>query len=135
MKSTLTVGFNRQAIPSDESIPLTGYSNEPNRYHQTVGQEICITCVAISDCEDATVLMVGMDICTMNPYLYEVGRAQLSEATGVPVERIFMAATHPHFDSGAKNMCCRLIIRVHFAKRWRLWWIAMQRIFRVPAAI
>lgn len=90
------VGFNRQVVVPDESIPLTGYSNEPQRYHQQIGQDICATCVAISDNTDNTVLLIGMDICTLAPYFYEEGRSLVAAAVGVPDQQIYMAATHTH---------------------------------------
>lgn len=96
MASNLFVGFNRQVVTPDESIPITGYSNEPQRFHQSIGQDICATCIAISDSDDTTILMVGMDICTVPPYFHEVGRQMVADAVGVPQERIYMAATHTH---------------------------------------
>lgn len=96
MESQLFVGFNRQIVVPDEPIPLTGYSNEPQRFHKEIGQDICATCVAITDSDDTTVLMVGMDICTVAPYFHEEGRAKVAQAVGIPEERIYMAATHTH---------------------------------------
>ena len=95
MESKIFVGFNRQVVTPDESIPLTGDSNEPKRFHTSIGQDICATCIAISDSEN-TILMVGMDICTVPPYFHEVARQQVADAVGVPQEHIYMAATHTH---------------------------------------
>ena len=100
MESKILVGFNRQVVTPDESIPLTGYSNEPKRFHTSIGQDICATCIAISDSEDTTILMVGMDICTVPPYFHEVARQQVADAVGVPQEHIYMAATHTHAAPG-----------------------------------
>ena len=47
--SEFRVGYHRIAVEPTEPIPLTGYSNEPKRFHQEVAQEICATCVAVSD--------------------------------------------------------------------------------------
>ena len=100
MDSTLLVGFDRQVVTPDESIPLTGYSNEAQRFHKSIAQDICATCVAISDSDDTTVLMIGMDICTVPPYYHEVGRQKVADAVGIPQERIYMAATHTHAAPG-----------------------------------
>ena len=100
MDSKLFVGFNRQTVTPDESIPLTGFSNEAQRFHTSIAQEICATCIAITDSDDTTVLMVGMDICTVPPYFHEVGRQMVADAVGVPQEHIYMAATHTHAAPG-----------------------------------
>ncbi len=100
MYSKLFVGFNRQVVTPDESIPLTGYSNEPKRFHKSIAQDICASCVAITDSDDTTVLMVSMDICTIPPYFHEVGRQKVADAVGIPQEHIYMAATHTHAAPG-----------------------------------
>jgi len=89
MDPKLFVGFNRQTVTPDESIPLTGFSNEAQRFHTSIAQEICATCIAITDSDDTTVLMVGMDICTVPPYFHEVGRQMVADAVGVPQEHIY----------------------------------------------
>lgn len=95
MEEMIRVGYARQAVTPDESIPLTGYSNEPKRFHQEIAQEICVTCVAISDTDDTTVLMIGMDVCTIPGHFMDY-LDDLSKAVGVPKDRIYMSATHTH---------------------------------------
>lgn len=89
------VGYNRQTVNPDEPIPLTGYSNEPQRFCTAVTEDICITCVAFSD-GVTTVLAIGTDICTVPDRIAYDGRALVSKATGVPEDRIFIAGTHTH---------------------------------------
>ena len=57
MDAVLRVGYARQAVTPTEPIPLAGYSNEKKRFHEKITQPVCVTCVAISDDEDSTVLM------------------------------------------------------------------------------
>lgn len=89
------VGYSRQTVNPDEPIPLAGYSNEPQRFHTAVTEDICITCVAFSDGQ-TTALAIGADICTVTDRVAHEGRALVSHATGVPEERIFIAGTHSH---------------------------------------
>lgn len=95
-EKTFRVGYHRITVEPTESIPLTGYSNEPARFHKEVAQEICATCVAISDKDDNTVLMIGMDICTTVDEIYTSVRQRVADATGVDDTHIYMASTHTH---------------------------------------
>lgn len=102
MDEMIRVGYARQEVTPDESIPLTGYSTEAKRFHQQIGQPICVTAVAISDSDDTTVLMIGMDVCTVPDEYFEY-LDTLSERVGVPKERIYMAATHTHASPGVRH--------------------------------
>ena len=89
------VGYNRQAVNPDESVPLSGYSNEPQRFHTAITEDFCVTAVAYSD-NDTTVLTIGTDLCTLTDTIATEGRQRVSQVTGVPEDRIFIAATHSH---------------------------------------
>lgn len=94
--SEFRVGYHRITVEPTEPIPLTGFSNEAARFHKEVAQEICATCVAVSDKNDNTILMIGMDICTTCPEIYESVRQRVADATGVDDTHIYMASTHTH---------------------------------------
>ena len=112
MEEMIRVGYARQAVTPDESIPLTGYSNEPKRFHKEIAQEICVTCVAISDTDDTTILMIGMDVCTI-PEHFMKALDGISAEVGVPKDRIYMSATHTHAAPGVGH-----IHRFEEAKRY-----------------
>ena len=95
MNDTIRVGYARYQVDPTEPIPLAGYSNEKKRFHNKITNPVCVTCVAISDTDDTTVLMVGMDLCTV-PTDYMERLPEITAATGVPADRIYMAATHTH---------------------------------------
>ena len=99
MNDTIRVGYARYQVDPDESIPLSGHSNEAKRFHETITQPICATAVALSDSDDTTVLMVGMDICIV-PTEYLERLPEITAATGVPADRIYLAATHTHASPG-----------------------------------
>ena len=89
------VGYNRQIVNPDASIPLTGYSTEAVRFHTAITEDICITCVAFSD-GTTTVLAIGVDLCTLRDDVSHKFRELVAQATGLPETHIFIAATHTH---------------------------------------
>ena len=96
------VGYCRKVTNPDAPVPLTGYSTEPVRFHTAITEDICITCVAFSDGE-TTVLAIGTDLCTLRDNIAPKLRETVSQATGIPQERIYIAATHTH--SGPALQC------------------------------
>ncbi len=100
MEHKLFAGYARQVVEPTESIPLGGYSNELKRFHTAMTEDICITSVALSDENDSTILMIGADICTVSLPIAEPARKRVSAATGLPEDRIFIAATHTHSAPG-----------------------------------
>lgn len=89
------VGYNRQTVNPSEPIPLQGYSNEPQRLHKAITEDICVTAVAYSDGE-TTVLTIGCDLCTILEPIATTGRQRVCAATGLPEDRVFIAGTHSH---------------------------------------
>ena len=89
------VGYNRQVVNPTEPVPLQGYSNEPQRLHKAITEDICVTAVAYSD-GTTTVLTIGTDLCTLfEPFATDVRQA-VCAVTGLTEEQVFIAATHTH---------------------------------------
>ena len=95
-----SVGYDRQVVEPDESIPLSGFSNEDVRYHTRMTEDICATCVALTDTQDNTVMLIGFDCVRIMDYFGENVRRLVSDATGIPQDRIYLAATHTHSSPG-----------------------------------
>ena len=93
MEKTFRVGFCRLVMNPEESIPLTGFSNEYKRFHQNITEDICATTVAITDEDDNTVLIIQADFCTMFDKIGERIRTWVNEATGVPIN-LFLSHEH-----------------------------------------
>ena len=89
------VGYNRQIVNPDAPIPLGGFSNEDVRFHTAITEDICITCLAVSD-GTTTVLAISADLCTLRDQFCHKYREAVARVTGLPEERIFIAATHTH---------------------------------------
>lgn len=101
----LRVGFGRVNITPSYSVPLSGYGNTTSRMSQGFLDYIMVTCVAVTDENDSTVLLITSDLIYMNTDMVEPCRTAITEATGVPAERIMMQGTHTHSgpDMGQKN--------------------------------
>ena len=92
--NTTRVGFGRQEIMPDEVIPLGGnglYGREYTGVHDT----LYITCIAITDEKEQTVLLYTMDTLKSESFIHPL-RAAVVEATGIPGEAIFFSSTHTH---------------------------------------
>ena len=96
MEHKLFAGYSRQAVIPKEPIPLSGYGNESKRFHKENTEPICITTVALSDENDSTVLMIGMDVAVAYGLVIEPAIRQITKLTGIPADRIYMAGTHTH---------------------------------------
>lgn len=94
MGGGIQVGFGRADITPDYSVPLAGYGNTHNRMSTSVQTRIYVTCLALTDQYDQTLLVVSMDL--INAVWHEEIRAAISAATGVPTSHIAVSATHTH---------------------------------------
>lgn len=94
---TLAVGVSRQDITPDH--PIGAHINgggDPNRLAEGILDNLTITCIAVTDKGNNTVLFYSQDIHNPVGSWTTTYRQNISDATGVPVERIFMTATHTH---------------------------------------
>lgn len=92
--SQYTVGYARKDITPTQPVPLMGYGNTFRRISGPVLDPLYCTCVAISDENNNTVLMVGIDSTVPN-YMGYI-REEVSKATGVAEDRIVINVTHTH---------------------------------------
>ena len=60
------VGYGREDITPNTPVGLTGYGNAGERIHKNVLDPLYLTCVATTDAEDNTVIMVVIDITGMD---------------------------------------------------------------------
>ena len=92
----LQVGFGRADITPQESVPLRGYGNTSNRLSLEVTDPLYATCVAFTDAKDNTILLFHTDLVGEMSGTFAAARKSISEATGIPVERIMISGTHTH---------------------------------------
>ena len=91
---TFRVGYGKANITPDGQMGLSGYGRSDQRLSTGVLNYLYVTCVAITDADDNTILLYGMDLGTPGVALRYV--EDVSRATGVPVENIVMSASHTH---------------------------------------
>lgn len=90
------VGYGRVDItPYEESVPLAGYGNTSTRMSDGCADRLYITCIAFTDTQNETVLMYTADLTTLSSVIDEL-RQNICNATGIPLDHIFISATHTH---------------------------------------
>lgn len=92
---TLRVGFGREEITPAGPVLVAGGGNN-DRISTEVLDYLYVTCVAITDAQDNTVLIITQDTVNSSEDFSIPARESISEATGVPYENIVIAATHTH---------------------------------------
>ena len=93
----LQAGFARESImPPSGKIALGGYGGAEFRISDSFLDTLYTTCIALRDDTGATVLLFQSDLLLITSTMENSGKASISEATGVPEENIFFAATHTH---------------------------------------
>ena len=94
--ATFMAGFGRAKITPDYSVPLAGYGNTTQRMSEGSLTFIYTSCIAVTDANGQSILMYTNDhVCTSELTLDDL-RSAISEATGVPGNRIMISATHTH---------------------------------------
>ena len=94
-KGEFKVGFAREKIMPEAVIPLAG-SGIQGREYTGVLDILYTTCVALTDKDGKTALIFTNDLVNSTIEFSKPAREQVSQATGVPVENIMVAATHTH---------------------------------------
>jgi hypothetical protein len=95
-KELFYVGFGRTCITPTESVPLAGYGNTSRRMSARILSDLFSTCVAFRDGEGSTVLLFHNDLIKSLGDITAQARRMISSATGIPFERIYISAPHPH---------------------------------------
>ncbi len=109
MDQNIQVGYGRVDIMPEGSIELGGLGNGPFRKSENILDTLYATCIAITDSQDQTLLLITMDLLHAMQGMVADMRAIITEKTGVPGEHIMIAATHTHagpdiFNPGPKTV-------------------------------
>ena len=92
----LYAGFGRENITPLEPVPLGGYGRAAQRLHQAVLEDIYVDCIALTDGAGQTILLMNWDGVRAYTEVQSLVRQSIYEATGVPVDKIFLGSTHSH---------------------------------------
>lgn len=87
-------GFGREMAMPDTVMPLGGVGMVDREYAGVI-DPLYITCVALTDENGSTVLLYTQDFLKSEAYVTPMRQA-ISDATGVPFDRIMVASTHTH---------------------------------------
>lgn len=93
----LQIGYAREKVTPENglSVPLAGYGATDSRMSTQVQDDLYATCLAITDGTEQVLLFTVDVISVYEPY-NSLCRKAISEATGVPENRIFLSGTHTH---------------------------------------
>ena len=91
-----SVGYSKVNITPDAPTGLAGYGNIDERMHTEVLDYIYLTCVAITDTADTTVLFFSADLCSISDAMVGTLRTKANGVTGVPNENIMFNSSHTH---------------------------------------
>ena len=94
--ASFLVGYGRQDITPKNSVPLRGSGNTSNRMSKGFLDYLYTTCTALTDAQGQTVLLLTIDNSGSHDQVIRPIREEISNATGVPVEQIFVSASHTH---------------------------------------
>ena len=99
----LQIGFGREKIMPADNITLGG-SGTHDRVSEGYLDFLYTTCIAITDEAGNTVLLVTNDLLNSRKEYSDPAKGRVSQATGIPVENIMMAATHTHAAPAMGNL-------------------------------
>lgn len=91
----LRVGFARENITPDYSVPLGGYGNSSTRMSLGFYDYIYTSAIALNIGDD-TVIIIENDLQAQVKRVLDEVRQKVSEQTGVPVERVMAGVNHVH---------------------------------------
>lgn len=113
----LQVGYAREKIHPEESVPLAGYGQTEKRMSQNALDLLQATCVAFKEGNN-TILLFSQDLIRSTSTWVEEVRTQLNQKLGIPKENIMVSATHTHSaPDSTKNLPSIQNYRVLYVKQ------------------
>ena len=96
--SGFRVGYSSVCInPKQETgYPMSGYGTAADRKSTEITDDLYASATAITDENGNTMLLITNDMQRIQESITDVMRQNISKATGVPVERIFLTSSHSH---------------------------------------
>ena len=90
------VGFGRVEIMPEDSVPLRGYGNSLARMSTGFLDELYISCVAISDKNDKTLLLISVDLVGAESPVVDPIVRYASNKYNISSEYVHVTGTHTH---------------------------------------
>lgn len=92
----LLVGYAKVNITPEDSVPLSGFGNTDQRMSTGFQTPIYATCIAMTDKEGNTSIVIGYDLTSTSPGVFETLQKSISETHGIPLTNIVQCASHMH---------------------------------------
>ncbi len=92
----LYAGFARADITPEAPVPLAGYGDTAKRISRAVQDPLYVLALALTDAEGETILLMNWDGTRSYDATQAAARENISKATGVDVNKIYIGATHTH---------------------------------------
>lgn len=89
------IGYAREDVTPENGTPMGGYGHPLTKLSTGASHPLYMICIAMSDGED-TVLLYSLDLGSCGQLFTSEAEQAVSEATGIPQERIIFCATHSH---------------------------------------
>lgn len=93
---TFRAGYGRVDITPDPGIGLAGMGDDGTRRADHVKDRLYMTCVALTDENENTILLITYDNIRTEPSVYSAVVSRLIKKLGIPKENILYSATHNH---------------------------------------
>ena len=93
MANTLKAGFGRVNVNPPMGIQISGYYM--TRLADGILDDLEVNALAL-ETANGSAIFLSLDNCVPREDLLSLCRRSVSEATGVPYEAVFTAATHTH---------------------------------------
>lgn len=90
------VGYARVDITPNEPMPISGLGRTSLRMSTSVHDTLYATCIAVTDAKGETILMLTVDIQHSHSHTFDNTRMMIEKNTGIPMDHIFITATHTH---------------------------------------
>ena len=92
----LLVGYGKADITPLGPVPLGGYGNGLHRISTSVSDPIFATCIAMTDRENNTVVLFGIDYNGTGGPVFRQLRKELAQELGLRLENVIFSASHMH---------------------------------------
>ena len=92
----LLAGYAKVDITPEDPVPLAGFGNSNQRISSGFIEYIYATCIVLTDAQNNSSILVGMDFVSTSAVVFSELRTSLSEIYGIPESSIVFSASHMH---------------------------------------
>ena len=93
-KPTLKAGFGETVITPQTNLPMRGFAR--SQVSEGVHDDLHARSVAFEGPDGSAAVMISLSLCTVGRDIVKSIRKPVTEATGIPAERIIVSCNHTH---------------------------------------